>query len=105
MVITRALAAALILGSVATVSGADARVDAYRRAAAAGAFGIVTGHAWEERRRPDGAERPLTGTVVTLVPHSRALLSRLAPRHRAGAWDLRARPPADGFQRGVRLAA
>ena len=75
--ITRVLAAALILGAVATASGADVQVDAYRRAAAAGAFGTVAGHAWEERRRPAGVEQPLTGTVVTLVPHSPALLARL----------------------------
>jgi hypothetical protein len=76
-VIARALAAALILGSVAAASGPDVRVDAYRQAASAGAVGTVAGHAWEERRRPGGVEQPLAGTVVTLVPHSPALLARL----------------------------
>ncbi len=73
----RALAAALILGSVAAASGADVPVDAYRRAAAAGSVGTVKGHAREERRRPGGVEQPLAGTVVTLVPYSPALLARL----------------------------
>src|SRR5207302_9884687 len=46
-------------------------------AAAAGAVGTVTGHAWEERRKPGGVAQPLGGAVVTLVPHSSALTAQL----------------------------
>ena len=75
--IARALASALILASVVAASGADVQVDAHRHAAMAGAVGTVTGHAWEERRKPDGVEQPLGGAVVTLVPYSPALTARL----------------------------
>src|SRR3989442_2697965 len=54
----------------------DVRVDAYREAASAGAVGTVTGHAREERLKPRAVERPLLGTVATLVPYSPALLAR-----------------------------
>jgi len=76
-VIARALAAVLIFASVAAASDADVRVDAQRHAAAAGAVGTVTGHAWEERRKPGGVAQPLGGAVVTLVPHSSALTAQL----------------------------
>src|SRR5947209_8758555 len=76
-VIARALAAVLIFASVAAAPDADVRVDAQRHAAAAGAVGTVTGHAWEERRKPGGVAQPLGGAVVTLVPHSSALTAQL----------------------------
>jgi len=76
-VIARALAAVLIFASVAAASDADVRVDAQRHAAAAGAVGTVTGHAWEERRKPGEVAQPLGGAVVTLVPHSSALTAQL----------------------------
>jgi len=75
-VIARALAGVLALWSVAAASVTDVRVDAYREAASAGAVGTVTGHAREERLKPGDVERPLLGTVVTLVPYSPALLAR-----------------------------
>jgi len=75
-VIVRALAGVLALWSVAAASVTDVRVDAYREAASAGAVGTVTGHAREERLKPGDVERPLLGTVVTLVPYSPALLAR-----------------------------
>ena len=74
--IVRALAGVLALWSVAAASVTDVRVDAYREAASAGAVGTVTGHAREERLKPGDVERPLLGTVVTLVPYSPALLAR-----------------------------
>jgi hypothetical protein len=37
----------------------------------------VVGRAYAERRTPTGAETPLTGTVVVLVPHSAELVGRL----------------------------
>jgi hypothetical protein len=74
----RALAGSLlVLASIAAASGAVVGVDAYRQAAAAGAVGTVAGHALEERRTAGGVERPLVGTVVTLVPHSPTLVARL----------------------------
>ena len=73
----RALAAVLVLGSVAVVHALDAETAAYRKAAASGALGTVSGRAWEERRTPDAAEQPLAGVVVTLLPRSRGLLARL----------------------------
>jgi len=70
-------AGVLLVGVVAVAHALDGGTDAYRKAAATGAFGAVTGRAWEERRTPDGAERPLTGTIVTLLPRSKALHERL----------------------------
>jgi hypothetical protein len=74
----RALAGVLLgLAAVAPAPATVPGVDAYRQAAALGAVGTVTGHVVEERRTPGGAERPLVGTVVTLLPHSPALAARL----------------------------
>ena len=74
----RALAAAVVLlGSVVAAHGLDVDTAPYRTAAAAGAHGAVSGRAWQERRTPDGAEQPLGGTAVTLLPRSGALLARL----------------------------
>src|SRR5207247_5033137 len=100
-VIACALAAVVALGSVAAGSVADVRVDAYRQAASLEAVGTVTGHAREERRRPGDIERPLVGTVVTLVPHSSALLARLE-EIRAHARDSASAYRASG--RALRLA-
>ena len=74
----RALAAAVVLlGSVVAAHGLDVDTAPYRKAAAAGALGAVSGRAWEERRTPDAAEQPLAGTAVTLLPRSGVLLARL----------------------------
>ena len=67
----------VLLGFAAVAHALDAETAAYRRAAAAGALGTVSGRAWEERRTPDAAEQPLAGTVVTLVPRTPELLARL----------------------------
>ncbi len=72
-----ALAAMLVLGSAAVAHALDAETAAYRKAAAFGALGAVSGRASEERRTPAAAEQPLAGTVVTLLPRSQALLVRL----------------------------
>ncbi len=74
----RALAAAVVLlGSVVAAHGLDVDSAPYRKAAAAGALGAVSGRAWEERRTLDAAEQPLAGTAVTLLPRSGVLLARL----------------------------
>jgi len=100
-VIVRALAGVLALWSVAAASVTDVRVDAYREAASAGAVGTVTGHAREERLKPGDVERPLLGTVVTLVPYSPALLARFEEIR------TRARDSANAYRasgRAIRLA-
>ncbi|MEK7714873.1 MAG: Ig-like domain-containing protein, partial [candidate division NC10 bacterium] len=74
----RALAAAVVLlGSVVAAHGLDVDSAPYRKAAAAGALGAVSGRAWEERRTLDAAEQPLAGTAVTLLPRSGVLRARL----------------------------
>lgn len=74
----RALAAAVVLlASVVAAHGLDVDTAPYRKAAAAGALGAVSGRAWEERRTPDGAEQPFAGTAVRLLPRSGVLLARL----------------------------
>lgn len=73
----RALAGAVaLLGSVAAAHGLDVDAAPYRKAAA-GPLGAVSGRAREERRTPHGAEQPLAGTAVTLLPRSGVLLARL----------------------------
>ena len=73
----RALAVILGLAGLAAAQGPDADLAAYRKAEAAGAVGTVSGRAYTERRTPDGAEQPLGGTVVVLLPRSAALVGRL----------------------------
>lgn len=67
----------LLSGSLAVAHALDVETALYRRAAAVGALGAVRGRAWEERRTPDSAERPLAGTTVTLLPRSGTWLGRL----------------------------
>jgi hypothetical protein len=55
----------------------DVRVEPYRDARREGALGVVAGRAYAEARTPSGPVRPLTGTTVTLLPRSEALLERL----------------------------
>lgn len=76
-VTARALATALLLVGVAAAQGVEADLDAYRRAAASGVVGAVRGRAYAERRTPSGAELPLAGTVVRLLPRSGELAGRL----------------------------
>lgn len=73
----RALAAAVLLAGVAAAQGFEADLEAYRRAAASGAVGAVSGRAFTERRTPSDAEQPLAGTVVTLLPRSAELVGHL----------------------------
>lgn len=94
---TVALAMALVLLLAAVAQGLDIEIAPYREAAQAGAVGAVMGRAYEERRTPTGADRPLIGTTVTLVPRSGTLLrtfERLKQQARDSADSFRAAAPA-----------
>src|SRR5262245_65738330 len=49
----------------------------YRAAAASGAVGAVTGHIYEERKKPQAADQPFAGTAVIAVPKSADVLRKL----------------------------
>lgn len=70
-----ALAVALAVWTAGPVVALE--ISAYLAAASAGTAGEVAGRAYEERRRPDVADRPLEGTMVTLLPQPAPLASRL----------------------------
>lgn len=74
--ISRLLVLALLFAGAAVVEAFDVLADPYRAAAAAGAVGKVTGHVYEERRRPEGADQPLAGAAVTLMPRSAEFLRK-----------------------------
>jgi hypothetical protein len=79
----------------------DIAVERYREASRDGATGDLVGRVYEERRKPDAPDRPLTGTIVTLVPHSTTFRSRLETVKRAS------RESMDGFRQAapnIRLA-
>jgi hypothetical protein len=71
-------AAATILATIVLTSTAAATLDVdlagYRRTPGRS---TVAGRVWQERRRPRDADRPLSGTAVTIFPRSAALLDRL----------------------------
>ena len=75
-VISRLLVLALLFAGAAAVEAFDVLPDPYRAAAAAGAVGNVTGRVYEERRRPEGADQPLAGAAVTLLPRSAEFLRK-----------------------------
>jgi hypothetical protein len=75
-VISRLLVLALLFADAAAVEAFDVLPDPYRAAAAAGAVGNVTGRVYEERRRPEGADQPLAGAAVTLLPRSAEFLRK-----------------------------
>lgn len=69
------IVAALLVPSASTAGPPlDVDVERYR---ADGASASLAVHAYEERRRPQAADLPLTGTTLTLLPRSLALLGRL----------------------------
>lgn len=55
----------------------DVPVDAYVQASRRGPRSTVTGTVYEERRKPDAPDEPLAGTVVTLLPYSEIVRTRL----------------------------
>jgi hypothetical protein len=70
-----AVLALLLLASSA--EALDVSVEPYRRARQTRAVGVVTGRVYAEPRTLRVPARPMTGTTVTLLPRSEALLARL----------------------------
>jgi hypothetical protein len=76
---SRMIRAAILTVALAALpaEALDVGVPAYREAAQSGAVGTVAGRAYAESRTPAGPPQPLTGTIVTLMPRSQALLLSL----------------------------
>ncbi len=55
----------------------DVPVDAYVEASRSGARSTIAGKAYQERRKPNAADEPLTDTVVTLFPYSETVRAQL----------------------------
>jgi hypothetical protein len=92
-----ALALCLLALSAHAAQALDVLPAQYRAAAAAGALGSVTGHVYEERRKPDGPDQPLAGAAVTLLPRSAQFLEKLEAAKRTSRNsmnDYRAAAPA-----------
>ena len=71
------LAAALIALAAMATPAACINTDSYRAAAASGAVGGVAGRIYEESKRPQGPDQPLSGASVTLVPKSADIVRKL----------------------------
>jgi hypothetical protein len=71
------LAALTLLVLAATAEALEVSVEAYRGARNSGALGVVAGRVADEPRTLRMPARPFTGTTVTLLPHSKALVARL----------------------------
>jgi hypothetical protein len=85
-----AAALALALLAAALASELDVPAAPYREAERRGAVGSVVARAMADPDRPGGAERPVAGVAVTLLPRSESLLARLAEIRRRGREDLAA---------------
>jgi hypothetical protein len=70
-----AVLALLLLGSSA--EALDISVEPYRQARQTRALGVVAGRVYAEQRTLRVPALPMTGTTVTLLPRSEALLARL----------------------------
>ena len=70
-----AVLALLLLASSA--EALDVSLEPYRQARQTRALGAVTGRVYAEQRTLRVPARPMTGTTVTLLPRSEALLARL----------------------------
>jgi hypothetical protein len=57
--------------------GRDVDIPRYHEAARAKAMGQVAGRVYEERRKPDAPDTPLTGTILMVLPRSDTLLGAL----------------------------
>jgi len=57
--------------------GADVDITRYHEAARASEMGQVSGRVYEERRKPNGSDTPLAGTVLMVLPRSESWLSEL----------------------------
>src|SRR3989442_13790949 len=76
--------------------------DSYRAAAASGSIGVVTGRIYEERKRPETPDHPLTGAAVIVLPKSADVLRKLEEIKRTArnsADEYRAAGPAMGAVR------
>jgi len=71
------LALVLFLSGASTDQALDVPLESYQAAATAGATGTVTGRVFDERRRPDEAERPVAGVSITMVPRSTEFLRKV----------------------------
>ena len=85
----------LLVVGVAAAQSMDVTLEPYLMALAAGNVSTVTGRVYEERRRPQEPDRPITPTVVMLVPRSEAVLQRLA------ALKTQARANATAFRKAA----
>jgi hypothetical protein len=90
-------AAVLAGGLLASTAWAlDVSLEPYREARGGGALGVVSGKVLAEPRTPTALPRPLTGTVVTLLPRSgplRAGLERLKEQSRESSTSFTAAAP------------
>lgn len=68
---------AVVLLLAASAEALDVRLDAYREARRDQAMGVVAGRAVAEPRTLREAGLPFTGTTVTVLPRSEALVARL----------------------------
>ncbi len=57
--------------------GGDVEIARYHDAVRDGAHGAVRGRVYEERRKPNGPEAPLGGTVLMILPRSETFLATL----------------------------
>jgi hypothetical protein len=91
----------LLVGSAAArAEPLDIRIDPYLAALSTGDIGKVSGRVYDERRRPQEPDRPVTPTVVMLVPRSDTVLQRLeALRQGARASATAYRAAAPGMRR------
>ena len=64
-------------GAAAAAQALDVPLESYQAAATAKAIGMVTGRVFDERRRPDAAERPVAGVSITVVPRSAEFLRKV----------------------------
>ena len=71
------LALVLFLSGASTDQALDVPLESYQAAATAGVTGTVTGRVFDERRRPDEAERPVAGVSITMVPRSTEFLRKV----------------------------
>jgi hypothetical protein len=72
----RAVALALLLVT-ASAEALEVDIEPYRTARRAGALGVVAGRVYSEPRTPRAQVQPFTGTTVTILPRSEALLATL----------------------------
>jgi hypothetical protein len=99
VVIKQVIAVGLIVSATVSVprQACAINTDSYRAAAASGSTGAVTGRIYEERKRPETADHPLTGAAVIVLPKSADVLRKLEEIKRTArnsADDYRAAGPS-----------